>query len=112
MENYKISKWLNDSSVLKFAKIKWTEVNDLSSSQYSVNKNIRLKTSMLRSDLCDYIDAFIVVKGRITIEGDNDDKTINKKLIFKNNAPFRSRISKMNNIYWQRRRSWYYYTNV
>ena len=45
---------------------------------------------MLRLDLCDYSDAYIVVKGRITVEGDNDDKTRNKKLIFKNNTPFRS----------------------
>ena len=47
---------------------------------------------MLRSDLCDYSDAHIVVKGTITIEEDNDAKTRNKKLIFKNNAPFRSCI--------------------
>ena len=44
---------------------------------------------MLRSNLCDYSNAYIAVKGRINVEGDND-KTRNKKLIFKNNAPFRS----------------------
>ena len=44
---------------------------------------------MLRLYLCNYSDAYIVVKGRITVEGDNDDKKRNKKLIFKNNAPFR-----------------------
>ena len=48
---------------------------------------------MLRPDLCNYSHAYIVVKGRITVEGDNDDKKRNKKLIFKNNAPFRSCIS-------------------
>ena len=58
---------------------------------------MRLKTSMLRSDLCDYSDACIVVKGTITVVGDNDAKTRNKKLILKNNAPFRSCISKINN---------------
>ena len=42
-------------------------MNDLSSGQYSINKNIRFKTSMLRSDLCDYSDAYIIVKGRITV---------------------------------------------
>ena len=47
------------------------------------------KTSMLRSVLCDYSDAYVVVKGNITVEGDNDVKTRNKKLIFNNNAPFR-----------------------
>ena len=43
MEHYKISKLLNDSTVSKFATKKWIEVNDLSSGQYSVNKNKRLK---------------------------------------------------------------------
>ena len=50
------------------------KVNDLLSGQYSVKKNIRLKTSMLRSNLCDYSDAYIVVKWTITVEGDDDDK--------------------------------------
>ena len=65
---------------------------------------------MLRSDLRDYSDAYIVVKERITVEGDNDAKTRNKKLIFKNNAQFGSCISK--HIYRQCRRSWYCYANV
>ena len=60
----------------------------MSSGQYPVNKNIRLKTS-----------TYIVVKGTIIVEGDNDDKTRNKKLIFKNNASFRSCISKINNTF-------------
>ena len=47
MEHYKISKLLNDSTMSKFVTKKWIEVNDLSSSQYSVNKNIVFKTSML-----------------------------------------------------------------
>ena len=72
---------LSDSTVSKFVTKKWTKVNDLSSSQYSVNKNISFKTSMLRSALCDYSDAYIVVEGRITVEGDNDAKA-NKMLIF------------------------------
>ena len=53
MEHYKISKLFNDSTVSKFVTSKWIEVNDLSVGQYSVNKNIRFKTSLLRSDLCD-----------------------------------------------------------
>ena len=44
---------------------------------------------MLRSDLCDYSDAYVVVKARITVEGDNNANKRNKKLTFKNNAPFR-----------------------
>ena len=41
----------------------WIEVYDQSEGNYNVNKEIRIKTSMLRSDLCDFSDAFIVVKG-------------------------------------------------
>ena len=78
---------------------KWVEVNDLSSGQYSVNKNIKFKTSMLRSDLCDYSDAYIVVKGIINVTGTNANNRRNKKLTFKNNAPFRSCISKINNTF-------------
>ena len=51
---------------------------------------------MLISDLCDYNDAYTVVKGTLTVEGDDDDKKKIKKLTFKNNAPFRSCISKIN----------------
>ena len=86
MEQNKISKLLNDSTVSNFMTKKWIEVNDLSSGQYSANKNIRGKTSMLRSDLCDYSDAYI--KEIMMI------KERNKKLNFKDNAPFRSCISK------------------
>ena len=68
------------------------EVNDLSTGQYSVKKNIKFKTLMLRSDLYDYSDAYTVVKETITVKGGNDAKTRNKKLIFKNNSPFRSCI--------------------
>ena len=45
---------------------------------------------MLRSNLCDYSDAYIVVKGSISIRGTNDANKRNKKLNFKNYAPFRS----------------------
>ena len=51
---------------------------------------------MLRSDLCDYSDAYIVVKGDITHEGDNDANKGNRNLAFKNNAPFINCISKIN----------------
>ena len=54
---------------------------------------------MLRWDLCDYSDAYIVVKGTITVEGDNNANKRNKKLTFKNSAPFRSCISEINNTF-------------
>ena len=88
MEHYEISKLLNYSTVLKLVKL--VEVNDSSSGQCSVNKIIRFKTSTLTSDLCDYNDADIVVKGTITIQDTNDAYERNTKLTFKNNAPFRS----------------------
>ena len=78
-------------------------MNDVSSAQYSVNKSIRLKTSMLRSDLCDYSDAYTVLKGTTTVEGDDDDddddKNRNKMLNFKNNAPFLSCVLKIKNTF-------------
>ena len=53
---------------------------------------------MLRSKLCDFSDAYIVVQGTITLEGDNDANKQNKNLAFKTNAPFINCISKINNI--------------
>ena len=64
---------------IKICNKKWVEVNDLSSGQYSVNKNIRFKTSLLRSNICDYIDAYFVVKRATTLEGYDDDKKRNEK---------------------------------
>ena len=77
MRHYKISKLLNDSTVLKFVTREWIEVNDLSGVQYSSNKDTRFKTRMLRLDLCYYSDAYIVVKGTIDIlvaAANEDDK--------------------------------------
>ena len=99
MVHCKISKLLNNSPVPKFVTGKWMEVNDLSVGQYSANKNTRFKTPMLRSDLCDYSDAFIVVKGRISVTDTNNANKRNKKLTCKNNAPFRSCISKIKNTF-------------
>ena len=65
---------------------------------------------MLKSDLCDYSNAYIVVKGRISVTGTNAANRKNKKTTFKNNAPFRSCITKINNK--QSRRSWYCYADV
>ena len=59
-------------------------------------EKIRFKTSMLRLALCDYSDAYIVVKGMITVT-DPDNDAYDKGLNLKNNAPFVSCISKINN---------------
>ena len=51
---------------------------------------------MLRSDLCDYSDAYVWVKGKITVTNPNDNANFNKELTLKNNAPFISCVSKIN----------------
>ena len=53
---------------------------------------------MLRSDLCDFSDTYIVVKGDITLEDNNDANKHNKNLAFENNAPFSNCISKINGV--------------
>ena len=55
--------------------------NDQSEGNYNVNKEIRIKTSMLRSDLCDFSDAYIVVKGTITVTNPNNARR-NKAVTF------------------------------
>ena len=78
---------------------KWIKANDLSGSYYSVNKNIKFKTPMLRSDLCDYSDAYTVLRGAIdllTATAYENDK-ISENGAFKNNTPFRSYISTISN---------------
>ena len=69
---------------------KWIEVFEVydqsGGENYHVNKEIRNRTPMLRSDLCNFIDAYIVVKGSITVT-DPDEAKRNKSVTFKNNAP-------------------------
>ena len=79
-----------DSTTLpKFTTRKWTEIFDLSNKIYNQNKNIRFKTPQLRSDLCDFNDAYIVVTGKITATNPgNDDDAYNRELALKNNATF------------------------
>ena len=79
MEYDKINNWLlsedNESEQLsKFVTREYVRVNSLSNT-YNENKSIRFKTSMLRPNLCDYSDAYILVKGKIvvTAPGVNND---------------------------------------
>ena len=95
MEHYKISKLLNDSTVSKFVTKKWVKVTDLSRGQCFARKNIRFKTSMLSSCLCHYSDAYIVLKGKITVRT-TGNADIGQKDIAIKNAPFRSCITKNN----------------
>ena len=93
-----LTQYFDDKELPKSVTKKWIEVYDQSEENFSNSKEIRIKTSMLRSDLCDFSDAYIVVKRDITLEGDNDANKRNKNIAFKNNAPFINCISKINGV--------------
>ena len=79
----------------------WVEVpvqSGSSNDRYKPSKQIRFTTSMLRSDLCDFSDAYIDVKGEVTVTGGSNNSRKNRPLAFKNNAPFINCISKINNV--------------
>ena len=103
MEYQKRTNLLNDEAnkPSKFRTRNWVEINDEARGTYSPNKQIKFKTSMLRSSLCDYSDAYILFKGNITVNNTAAAgaaaNNINKKVIFKNCAPFTNCISKINN---------------
>ena len=125
MEFQKIVNFLDTTSDNKdlptFVTKNWIEVYDQSEGNYNVNKEIRIKTSMLRSHLCDFSDAHIFVKGNIfvakkTFPADdiyalnntaanatatnaaNNNAFCDKKFVFKNNASFINCISKINGV--------------
>ena len=87
-------------SLSKFVSREYVKVNDLSN-PYNENKSVIFKTLMLRSNLCDYADAYILVKGTITVDGivngvENEINRRHRPLILKNNAPFVSCITRIN----------------
>ena len=125
MEFQKIKNFLDITSdnkdLPRYVTKKWVEVYDQSQQNYQPNKEIRIKTSMLRSDLCDFSDGYIAVKGNITVtkktfttddieapnntaanatvsNNANDNAFGEKKLVFKNSAPFINYISKINGV--------------
>ena len=87
----------------KFKTKDWVEINDESRGTYNANSEIKFKTTMLKSSLCDYSDAYIIAKGKITITGVRDDAGAKRAderdrgLAFKNCAPFTNCISEINN---------------
>ena len=102
MEYQKIANLLDSASnkPSKFRTRNWVEINDDIRGAYSPNKQIRFKTAMLRSSLCDYSYAYIVVKGNISVNNTGTaaaPNNRNRKVIFKNYAPFTNCISKINN---------------
>ena len=78
--------------------MEFNKINNLLGPAHDNNtsKPIRFKTSMVRSDLCDYSAAYVWVKGKITVTNPNDNANFNKELTLKNNASFISCISKVN----------------
>ena len=97
MEFNKINNLLGPAhnEVPRFITKKWIEVQSQSGCTYNTSKPIRFKTSVIRSDLCDSSDAYVWVKGKITVTNQNDNANFNKELTLKNNAPFISCISKI-----------------
>ena len=87
----------DDKDSPRFATKKWIEVYDQSLKNYKASKKIRIKIPALRSDLCDFSDAYIMVKGHTTVT-EPDIATRNKSVAFKNNTPFINSISKINGV--------------
>ena len=80
---------LDKDKIPKFTTIKWIEIFDQSNGSYNKNKDIRFNTNRLRNDLCDFNDAYIVVTANITVTNPgNDNNVYNRKVSFKNSAPF------------------------
>ena len=102
MEYQKIINLLDNASnqSSKFRTKHWIEINDDIRGAYSPNKQIRFKTAMLRSSLCDFSDAYILVKGNTSVNNTTGAgaaaNNTNKNLIFKNCPPFTNCISKIN----------------
>ena len=117
MEYQKIANLLDTqlNQPSKFRTRNWVEINDESRGTYTSN-DIRFKTTMLRSSLCDYADSYILVKGTITITGNavaepnlDTPRTAaqllaarqaderDKGVTFRNFAPFTKCISRINN---------------
>ena len=104
MEYQIIANLIDDNTLNQPSKFKtrnWIEINGESRGVYNVNSQIKFKTTILQSSLYDYSHAYILVKGTITVnntaaQGAAANNT-NKKVIFKNCAPFTNCISEINN---------------
>ena len=102
LSSLKLSEDNENEQLSKFVTREYVRVNSLLDT-YNENKSIRFKTPMLRSNLCDYSDAYILVKGTITVTApgvNNNANNIrdkrNRPVILKNNAPFVSCITRIN----------------
>ena len=101
MEYQKIANLIDDASnqPSKFRARNLVEINDESRGAYNVYSQIKFKTTMLKSSLCDYSDAYVLVKGTISVNNTAAQgagaNNINKEVIFKNCAPFSNCISEI-----------------
>ena len=110
MEYQKILKLLDDTTnqPSKLRTRNWIEIDDESQGDYNDdnnndnddNNNIKFKTTLIRSNLFDYSDPYTLVKRTVTVP--NTEATgaalsnTNKKVVFKNCAPFTSCITEIN----------------
>ena len=83
----------------KFKTKIWVEINDETRETYNEDNQVRFKTLILRSSLYDYSDAYILIKETITVAeaATSALKNADKKVIFRNCAPFTNCLSKINN---------------
>ena len=98
METQKIANLLDnpDNESLKFVTIKWYAINDQNNTDYADgdenSTTIKFETKVIKSNLCDYSDAYILVTGDITATNGE----ANTKVVFKNCAPFTKSITHIN----------------
>ena len=103
MEYQKIANLLDDASnqPSKFKTKNQVEIKDESRATYNSNSEIKFKTTILKSSLRDYSDAYIHAKGPTTVKNtaatDANANNTNKKVIFENCALFTKCISEINN---------------
>ena len=91
MEHQKILNLLNEASDYKFVKIKWNIVNNQSNTNYDAGNEIIYSTEVLRSNLCDYNNGYILVRGDIITKAHNNPLQV----AFTNFAPFIKCITKI-----------------
>ena len=98
METQKIANLLGnaDNESSKFATKKWYVINDQNNTDYGKGEEnsitVKFETKVIKPNLCDYSDAYILVTGDITATGGNE----NTKVTFKNCAPFTKCVTQIN----------------
>ena len=94
-KNINLLSKFSDNELPRYVTKKWIGIYDESNGTYNVNKEVRFKTPQLRSDLCDWNDAYLVVKRKISTTNPDDD-AYDRKPALKNNASFFSCVLKIN----------------